>query len=114
MSLTPARHSLTIWKDATFHEHLIVELDSTLWNLAEYTAVFPIFETLESKTPLLELTTQNKGIELGEGTIDLIISAKSTSELTWKSGVYQLLITSPAPASEVYPLMWGPIRVKGI
>lgn len=67
-------------------------------DLTGYTARMQVRERHESQTVLLELTTANGGIQLGgaSGTITLSMSATQTAALTWRRGVYDLELVSPA------------------
>ena len=60
---------------------------------------------------LIELTTENGGIELTEdGEITLSVSAEDTAALTFSRGVYDLEIV--APAGEPYKIIKGNVFVK--
>ncbi|HXH24529.1 MAG TPA: hypothetical protein VNI78_04720 [Vicinamibacterales bacterium] len=67
-------------------------------DLTGYTARMQARERHGSPTVLLELTTENGGIQLGgpSGTITLSMSAAQTAALTWRRGVYDLELVSPA------------------
>jgi hypothetical protein len=60
---------------------------------------------------LIELTTENGGIELGDdGSILLTISADDTAALTFSRGVYDLEIVPPT--GEPYKLIRGNVFLK--
>lgn len=66
-------------------------------DLTGCTARLQIRERIDSPGILLELTTENGGIELGgtAGTIRTRMSAAETAALTWRSGVYDMEIEFP-------------------
>lgn len=66
-------------------------------DLTGCTARMHVRERIDSPTTLLELTTENGGIELGgtAGTIRIRMSATATAALTWRTGVYDLEIEFP-------------------
>ncbi len=69
-------------------------------------------ERIDSPTTLLELTTENGGIELGgtAGTIRRRMTAAQTAALTWRSGVYDLEIEFPGGI--VRRVLAGPVVVS--
>jgi hypothetical protein len=64
-------------------------------DLTGCTAIAQIRSKIDSPNVLLELSTANGGIVLGgaTGSITMHISPIVTKSLTWKLGVYDLLIT---------------------
>lgn len=66
-------------------------------NLTGCTARMHVRTAIDAPTTLLELTTENGGIELGgvAGTIRTRMSAEDTAALTWRSGTYDLEIEFP-------------------
>jgi len=79
-------------------------------DLAGYTARLAI-KNKAGGTVLLSLTTENVGIVLDASakTIKLFISAIGTAALTWKTGVYDLELVSPAGV--VTALLTGSVSV---
>ena len=74
------------------------EVDPTIFynfDLTNYTARMQVRRTMESTTPMIELTTENGGItvEGPEGRIMVMMTDTQTSALT-SSGVYDLEIIS--------------------
>jgi hypothetical protein len=60
---------------------------------------------------LIELTTENGGIELGaDGSIELNMTAVQTAALTFSRGVYDLEIVPPA--GEPYKIIKGNVYLK--
>lgn len=115
-NVLPAKYIFTIWRGATFRKRLRLTSDGTPWDLSEYTGTLVIFANREATSPLLTLTTENNGITLDdEGNIELFISASVTETLTWNHGIYELKIVEPGEdIDDTIPLLWGPVRVKGI
>lgn len=79
------------WKDSS--GNLITGLDS--WTARMYMKVSKLDET-----PVLELTTENGRLFLGEtaGSIRMYISALDTAAITDLAGVYDLELVSPTGA----------------
>lgn len=71
--------------------------DGSPLSIFGYTAQMQIRETLTSPSVLLELTTANGRIVNGgaNGQLTLTLSNAITSALVWRSGVYDLELTSP-------------------
>ena len=60
---------------------------------------------------LIELTTENGGIELGaDGSIQLSMTADDTADLTFSRGVYDLEIVPPT--GEPYKIIKGNVFLK--
>lgn len=66
--------------------------------------------TVGDDTVLFELTSGNGGIVLGNGTIDVRISAQETSAYAWKNGVWDLELI--APDGTVTRLLEGGVSVS--
>jgi hypothetical protein len=75
------------------------------------TARMHVREKYSSADTLIELTTENGGIELGaDGSIQLSISATDTATLSFSRGVYDLEIVPPA--GEPYKIIKGNVFLK--
>lgn len=115
MSLTPAKHNFTIWQGTTFRYRFTWHTagpESPGYNLTGYTALLEI-RNKPGGTVLLTLTTADNSITVdADGIITLFISATDTANLTWKTGVYDLILT--APGSDTSALLFGAFGVKGI
>jgi len=87
------------------------EEDETPKDLTDYTAKLHIREKIEG--PLIKELVTGDGITItgAEGKIQLELSAEETSALQITKGVYDLELTSPAPA-KVTRLLEGDITVK--
>lgn len=90
---------LTIEQGADFSH--IVSLkngDGTIFPLAGYTAKMQIRQTVASASPLVELSTANGKITVNgaAGQLTLSLTNTETAAYTWRSGVYDLEITSPS------------------
>lgn len=81
---------ILIWKDST----------GTPVDVSAYSAKMQIRDCDALDTVLLELSTGNGRIILNTnpGEIKLLITAVDTSAITFKSGVYDLVLTSTTPA----------------
>jgi hypothetical protein len=64
-------------------------------DLTDFIARMQVRRDIDAAEPMIELTTENGGIELGgeEGTVSLFISAGDTSDIP-RSGVYDIEIQS--------------------
>jgi hypothetical protein len=75
------------------------------------TARLQVREKYSSADTLIELTTENGGIELGnDGSIQLNISATDTAALSFSRGVYDLEIVPPS--GEPYKIIKGNVFLK--
>jgi hypothetical protein len=77
------------------------------WDFTDYTARMQIRRTLNSTTPMIELTTENGGITFSnpaQGELTVSMSATETAALT-SDGVYDLEIINDA--GEVSRLIQG-------
>lgn len=119
MSILPDKLKLVAWKGATFKVTMtLYQEDETgpVRNLTGYTAELEVLPSKGSSTKLLTLNTSNGGIVINgtNGTLTIIVSAQTIRNQTWNKGVYDLTITSPAPASETEPLFYGPFVIIGV
>lgn len=129
MTVIPDKHTFTIWQGATFYE--VLTLYETMnqaspRDLTGYTAEM-IIRDKPNGTPLLTLATLENSnrssgctITLGtttndQGQIRLQIADTVTKDLgkssSWKSGVYDLTITSNGVTDA---LLYGGIKVVGV
>jgi len=117
MTLIPNKHTFVIWQGATFLEILTLysTMDtSTPRDLTNYSAEMIIRDKPQG-TQLLALTTANGRIIMPTNTpgqIQLKISATDTAAITWKTGVYDLTITSSAGVTDA--LLYGGIKINGV
>jgi hypothetical protein len=116
MALRPDEHDFYIWKGATFRARVELftdETETTPRDLTNHTADLVIRKKAEDDA-LLTLTTANGRIVLGgaAGTIDLILPADETAAITWKSGVYDLLIA--APGGDTDAILYGTFYAEGV
>lgn len=81
-------------------------------DLTGCTARAQVRADIDSPVVLLELTTENGGIELGgvAGTIRRVISATDTAAIFWTSGVYDLEVVFAG--GQVRRLMAGGVSVS--
>lgn len=89
---------ITVVQAATFSLPLFfVDNDGDIIDLTGWTARMQIRQTIESEDPaLVDLTTENGGIlvDVGAGSMTVIITPYQTSNLEPMSAVYDLFVTS--------------------
>lgn len=111
---TPAKLKYTIYQGATFRKRLTWKAGkpAVAVDLTGCTARMQVRSEVESSTVLLELTTEDGGITLGDtaGTVDLYVSDEDTGAITWDGGVWDLEIVHPS--GEVTRLAQGSIGVS--
>jgi hypothetical protein len=130
MTVIPDKHTFTIWHGATFFEVLtLYETNDRTQprDLTEYSAEMIIRKKPNDDTPsniYLTLSTDGGTTDEGcsivlqrdgaTGQIELKIDADYTKidQITWKSAVYDLTITSPSGITEA--LLYGGIKVNGV
>lgn len=98
-------YNITCEQGSTFSLIITVQYPDTVdpsvyypWDFSDYTARMQIRRTLESSTPMIELTTENGRLEFSsptEGEIRIHMTAEETAALT-TSGVYDLEIVNAA------------------
>ena len=110
----PAKLKFTIYQGATFRKRLTWKAGTPAVpvDLTGCTARMQVRSEVESPTPLLDLTTENGGIALGDtaGTVDLLVSDEDTAAIVWESGVFDLEIEHPS--GEVTRLAEGSVSVS--
>lgn len=87
-------YNFTIYQGATFSREITVkDAAGDLYDFTNHTARMQIRSEIDSSTTMIELTTENGRIELGDdaGTITLTIGASDTANLT-TDGVYDIEI----------------------
>lgn len=104
--MTPGKYNMICPQGATFAKQLTYAIDESPVNLIGYAARMQVREKHTSKTPLINLTTENGGMLLGgeAGTIDLYITDENTANFPAKDYVYDLELIS---SGEVYRLLEG-------
>jgi hypothetical protein len=104
--MTPGKYNMICPQGATFAKQLTYAIDGEPVDLTTYTARMQVREKHTSKTALVNLTTENGGIALGddEGTINLYITNENTTTIPAKDYVYDLELIS---SGEVYRLLEG-------
>lgn len=75
-----------VWKDST----------GSPVNLTGYTAKMQVRKSVSSQEVLLEMSTVNGKLQLtpSTGTITMVFSAATTAAIDWRSGKYDLELTS--------------------
>ena len=104
--MTPGKYNLVCPQGATFSKQLTWAIDGDPVDLTSYTARMQVREKYTSTTAILNLTTENGGITLGddEGTIQIDIDADTTADIVAKDYVYDIELIS---ASTVTRLLEG-------
>lgn len=97
MSFKPAPFNFSVQKPATFYTLIDFEVEGELYNLTGKTATFWIKDTVEGETLVKISSTEesSKGkVVLGgvEGTIELLLEDSFINEVTWQSGVYEVIM----------------------
>lgn len=104
-------YALHLYQGATVDRTLTWENEAgTPYDITGWTAKMEIRER-EGGTVYATLTTTDGTIVLGgvAGTIRLLVDAATTAAWTWKSGVYDLLLTNPSPTpDQTTRLIGGP------
>jgi hypothetical protein len=105
-------YDITIEQGSGFSLPLTYEApEGSLVDFTGSTARLHVRSKYSSIDTLIELTTENGGIELTEdGEITLSISADDTAELTFSRGVYDLEIVPPT--GEPYKIIKGNVFLK--
>lgn len=83
------------------------------FDLTGYTGILTIQKTASDPTVLLTMTTGNGRLTFGSNPeeMQLFISAVDTAALTWRSGYYTFLITSPLNVTDI--ILYGGFSVLG-
>lgn len=94
--------NLTISQNGSFSHNMIWSVDEIPQDLSTYTAKAQVRQTALSENFIVELTTENDRIFLGEdGTINLFISDEDTASLEpLDFGVYDLFLI-PADGEKI-------------
>lgn len=105
-------YNFTIDQGAHFERVITIQnSDDSLYDLTNYTARMQIRTEIDSADAVIELTTENGKITLGDedGTITLVLLAEETSDLE-TDGVYDIEII--APDDKVYRVLKGKIKLE--
>jgi hypothetical protein len=109
----PAQNiDLTIYQGATFRQRFRWLAGGVPVDLTGCTARMQVREDADAPDVLLELTTENDGITLGddEGTVDLFVSDEDTAAIDWDGGAWDLEIAHPG--GDVTRLLMGSVVVS--
>jgi hypothetical protein len=112
VSITPGIRNLLIFQGASYSKTFTwTDDDDQPVDLTGYTALLQVQPHSGSETVLLELSTDDDTITLGdeEGTIILTLDAEATGALDFSWGHYDLLLTSP---DDVTRLLQGTCRLS--
>lgn len=105
-------YNFTIDQGAHFERVVTIRnSDDELFDLTGYTARMQIRTEIDAEDTVIELTTENGGITLGdeEGTITLVILSEDTAEIT-SDGVYDIEIIDET--DRVFRVLKGKIRLE--
>jgi hypothetical protein len=94
MAIKPVKRSMPIIQGADLNLTFTWRSAGTPVNLTGATARLQVRSDIDSPDVLLELTTENGGIQLGgaAGTVRRYMNATGTAALTWTEGVYDMEI----------------------
>lgn len=120
--MNPGEYNIIFNKGATFSLELEAEDDLGLINFqATYTRaelkVWPSITVQKgvSGTPLLEMSTENLKIVLGEDNVVLQMSSEETSVLGFREGVYELKLINDSTTPDIIDkLIFGKVFVRGL
>ena len=95
--MTPGKYNILCPQGTTLIKRMTYSIDDLPVDLTGFTARMQVRETYNADNFILELTTENGGIVLGDanGTIEITISHATTSLIRPKEYVYDLEIVSP-------------------
>jgi hypothetical protein len=110
--MSAATLDLIIEQGATYVREFRWLTDGVPVNLTGYTAKMQVRETAASADVLLEASTANGKIAIAAdaGRVTITLSATETAALEWRSGKYDLELTSPS--GTVYRLLKGYVEVS--
>lgn len=99
MSLEPVRFTFKIRPGATFYKRITYKVSGSIVDLSEYKEAWIVIKDEPKGNVLLEL----KNLSMGGvgGTIDIVIPASTTSELTWENGIYEMFLKDPLERVDV-------------
>lgn len=86
------KHKLKIEQGTSWRKPFVRTLDGAAVDLSGWTARMQIREKVDAATVVLELTTENGGIEIDPliGGITLVFQPSDTSGQSWRTGVYDV------------------------
>ncbi len=89
------KYRLKIEQGTNYRKPFVMKRDGTPVNFTGCTARMQVRESVDSADILLELTTENGGIEIegAEGKVTLVFKPDDTVDKAWRMGVYDVEIT---------------------
>jgi hypothetical protein len=95
--MAAGKYDILIEQGATFRkEFQWLDKDNNPVDIADYSARMKIKKNKHDKDALIELTSENEGIEIKEdGIFILHISAEDTAKLVFSEGVYDMEFEAP-------------------
>lgn len=78
-------------------------------DLTDYKAITRVKENINDETALIELTTENGGMELGgiDGTIRWIMTKSATAAIDIHEGIYDVFLINTADNNKEDPLIFN-------
>jgi hypothetical protein len=105
--MTPGKYNIVCPQGTTYNQQFTYSIDGVAVNLTSYTARMQVREKYTSKTSILDLSTENGGIDIiaEDGAINVLISETVSALIPAKEYVYDLELISPSDF--VYRLIEG-------
>lgn len=96
MAVTPGQVNFLCPQGSTFSKQITYKIDEVPVDLSGYSARLQVRETHYSTEALLSLSSPSNGITLGgsAGTINLLVSASDTSDISAGNFLYDLELES--------------------
>jgi len=107
--MSAARLNIEIEQGATWKHTLQLTSGDVTMNLSGYTARMQIRKNYASESTLANLTSSS-GITISQGTLSLLLSATSTTDLPSGAAVYDLEIESAS--GEVTRVIFGDVYIS--
>jgi hypothetical protein len=94
--MVPGKYNIVCPQGSTLDQQLTYSINDVDVNLTGYSARMQVREKHTSTNAVLNLTNSNGGIVLGgvDGTINIVVTAGQSTELTAKEYVYDLELVS--------------------
>lgn len=114
--MTAIRQNLVIEQGATFVFNINwIQSDATTpVDITGFTARMHVRDSVDAAATLIEFTTENSRIVLGDaaGTIQLSMTATDTAALSFTNGVYDLELVDTGGTGDVTRLTYGGVEVR--
>lgn len=110
--MKPAKYDLMVYQGADLDDEFIIELpDGTPWDLTGYTGRSQIRESYTSSSYVVEMTTENGYLVLGDdaGTVAFNVPGDITAGFDFEKGVFDMELVAPGPNGKIYKPLFGPV-----